>query len=137
MMRIAVPVRDNLFCAHFGRCTGFLLCDVEQPGRPGRMRQVVRPGAGRCESLPDWLASMAVTHVLVGGIGQVGRARLEQLGLTVHTGHRGRSARDVVEAFLAGKPAGSDNPCVRYRHVPRHCRPKPKTTKSPGNRRRG
>jgi len=129
MMRIAVPVREGRFCEHFGRCTGFLLCDVEEGGRPGRTRQVLRRRpAGKCESLPEWLARMAVTHVLAGGIGELGRARLAERGIAVSTGHAGRNAREVLMKFLAGRTAGGENLCLRFRHVHHHCRPpaKPK-----------
>jgi predicted Fe-Mo cluster-binding NifX family protein len=123
-MRIAVPVLDDVFCEHFGRSNGFFLCDVEEPTRQlGRTRTVLRPrGKGKCESLPDWLAQMGITMLLVGGMGEVGRHRFDQLGITVSVGHRGTDPQEVVTGFLAGSAEHKKNPCADFEHRHRHCR---------------
>ncbi len=123
-MRIAVPVLDDVFCEHFGRSNGFFLCDVEEPTpRIGRTRTIRRPtGKGKCESLPDWLKQMGITHILTGGIGEVGRHRFEQIGITISVGHSGRDPLEVLMEFLANPPAPVKNPCADFEHRHRHCR---------------
>ena len=122
-MRIAVPTRDSIFCEHFGRCTGFLLCDVTEPSRePSQVREITRKhGIGRCESLPEWLAQMGITHLLVGGIGEVGRHHFEQLGIVVSLGHVGRDPKEVLMQFLAQPTSPAKNPCAQFEHRHRHC----------------
>jgi predicted Fe-Mo cluster-binding NifX family protein len=123
-MRIAVPVLDDVFCEHFGRSNGFFLCDVEEaPRRIGRTRTIRRPtGKGKCESLPDWLAQMGITTLLVGGMGEVGRHRFDQLGIAVSVGHRGADPLEVVSGFLSGSAGQEKNPCADFEHRHRHCR---------------
>jgi len=123
-MRIAVPIRESIFCEHFGRCTGFVLCDVSgQDREPGQVREIVRKhGTGKCESLPEWLAQMGITHILAGGIGEVGRHHFEQIGITISVGHSGRDPRDVLRKFLANPPSPVKNPCAEFEHRHRHCR---------------
>ena len=121
-MRIAVPIHDGHFSEHFGRCTGFLLCDAEA-GQPGRVREIVRPRVkGKCESIPQWLAEMGVTHILAGGIGETGRGQFEKLGIVVSPGHKGRDAQEVLMQFLAAAPAPAANPCAEFEHRHHHCR---------------
>lgn len=122
-MRIAVPTRDGAFSEHFGRSTGFLLCDVQEPDRgPGQVRQIVRKhGTGKCESLPEWLAEMGITHLLVGGIGEVGRRHFEQLGIVVSVGYSGRDPQAMLRQFLDQPPSPAKNPCAEFEHRHRHC----------------
>lgn len=122
--RLALPVAQGHFCDHFGRADEFFLCDVE-PGTstPGRMRNVVkRLRPGQCESIPQWLNSMAVTMVLAGGIGAVARHGLDALGIRVVTGLHGDDPREVLDDFLQRRQPGGANACLPAAHVLRHCR---------------
>ncbi len=123
-MRIAVPVLDDVFCEHFGRSSGFFLCDVDEATHQlGRTRIVVRPrGKGRCESLPDWLAQMGDTTLLVGGIGEVGRHNFQRMGIAVSTGHSYREPDKLIVGYLAGSARPETNPCAGYEHRHHHCR---------------
>ncbi|MGE5610451.1 MAG: NifB/NifX family molybdenum-iron cluster-binding protein [Bacillota bacterium] len=123
-MRIAVPVLGDVFCEHFGRSDGFFLCDVEEPMcQIERTRTIRRPrGNSKCESMPDWLAQMRITTLLVGGMGEVGRRHLDQLGIAVSVGHSGDDPLEVVKDFLAGSTEQRENPCAGFEHRHRHCR---------------
>jgi len=124
--RLALPVADGRFCAHFGRANEFLLCDVERDSWiPGRTRSVVkRLKPGECESVPDWLRSMAVTMVLAGGIGPVAQHRLKALGLSIVTGLHGDEPIRVLSDWLDRRQAGGPNTCKQESHLLRHCRKK-------------
>jgi predicted Fe-Mo cluster-binding NifX family protein len=123
-MRIAVPVLDEVFCEHFGRSDGFFLCDVEEPTHQiGRTRTIRRPrGKGKCESLPNWLAQMGITTLLIGGMGEVGRLHFAQLGIVLSAGHSGDDPLEIVNGFLAGSAKHRKNPCAEFEHRHHHCR---------------
>ncbi|HEX2970755.1 MAG TPA: NifB/NifX family molybdenum-iron cluster-binding protein [Tepidisphaeraceae bacterium] len=124
LMRIAVPVRGEVFCEHFGRGDGFYLCDVIE-GVLDRPRLVRRPKF-QCELVPHWLREMGITVVLVGGIGVVGTRRLAELGIEVVTGCAGTDPQASAEQFIHGGLGSQDNPCARFEHRHHHCRaPKP------------
>jgi predicted Fe-Mo cluster-binding NifX family protein len=122
--RLALPVADGKFCQHFGRATEFVLCDVEQDSWvPGRTRSLVRRfKPGECESVPDWLKSMAVTMVLAGGIGAVAQHRLRELGIEVIAGLRGEDPIRVLSDWLDRRQTGGVNTCRQESHLLRHCR---------------
>lgn len=124
-MRIAVPVRGEQFCEHFGRSDGFFVCDVEDSSCAiSRSRFVMRPRA-KCESLPQWLSDLRVNAVLVGGIGPVGRKNLEARGIEVIAGYKADDPRHVLGAYLTGSDGGQ-NPCAEFEHRHHHCRkPRP------------
>jgi predicted Fe-Mo cluster-binding NifX family protein len=126
--RLALPVAGGEFCAHFGRATEFLLCDVERDSwTPGRTRSVVkRLRPGECESVPDWLKQMSVTMVLAGGIGQVAQHALGDLGIDVATGLHGEDPIRVLADWLDQHQTGGPNQCRHGSHVTRHCRLKSK-----------
>ncbi len=123
-MRIAVPVYEEVFCEHFGRANGFLLCEADEATRQlDRPRFVMRPKS-KCESVPHWLKQMGVTTVLAGGIGGVAKHHLAELGITVSAGHTGRDPKDVVAGFLATPNQPRKNPCPDLEHRHHHCRRK-------------
>lgn len=121
-LRIAIPVRGEVFCEHFGRCDGFYLCDVSE-GAVDRPRMVRRPRC-KCESVPGWLGEMGVNVVLAGGIGVVGTRRLAELGIEVVAGCVGVEPGAMVERFIRQGPGEQDNPCGRFEHRHRHCKEK-------------
>ena len=124
-LRLAVPVRGQQFCEHFGRSDGFFLCEAKEDRSGVEQPRIVHRPKARCESLPDWLTELAVDVVLVGGIGSVGRRLLEEKGILVQTGHRGLDPAEIARAFLRGHQ-GDTNPCSEFEHRHLHCR-KPRT----------
>jgi predicted Fe-Mo cluster-binding NifX family protein len=123
-MLIAVPVLGENFCRHFGRSSGFFLCDVDEPGRRiGRTRILQRPKtAGKCESLPQWLTRLGITALLVGGIGEVARGHFARLGIVVSVGHDGTDPLEVIRGYLFSSAAQNKNPCAEFEHRHHHCR---------------
>lgn len=121
-MRVAVPMLDDKFCSHFGRCNGVFLCDVDpDQGKIDRPRIVPRNASG-CESLPNWLDELAVHCVIAGGIGAGAQQRLAQLGIRVSAGHDGNTPEDVVRHYLADPDAQHANACADHDHEHKHCR---------------
>lgn len=125
MTRIAIPVNDDgTFSEHFGRSKAFHLCEVEVSRRRVERPRTVQRKAGGCESLPTWLASLAVHTVLAGGIGAGARQGLAARSIAVSAGHEGPTVEQVLDSFF-GQPAGGEaNICGDHghEHEHHHCR---------------
>ena len=121
-MRIAIPMQDDTFCPHFGRSNAIFLADVDLAKRTvGRTRTIERQATG-CDSLPGWLADLAVTTVVAGGIGAGAIAALAERKIVVSAGHTGQSAGDVLSSFF-DRPEGDANAaCSSHDHETHHCR---------------
>ncbi|MCC6579470.1 MAG: hypothetical protein IT440_03455 [Phycisphaeraceae bacterium] len=122
--RLAVPVLDGRFCPHFGRAEGFLLGDADlEANTICSLRTVEKPiKPGQCESVPQWLRSLAVDRVLAGGMGMVARQSLNAAGMEVVTGLSGEDPAAVMRHWLTQRPVSDDAPCRAEDHVQRHCR---------------
>ncbi len=120
-MRLAVPITAaGQFCPHFGRCDGVWLAELDETSSAiSRPRPVLRPD-NKCDSLADWIHSLAVDVVLAHGIGAVARGRLRELGAQVVTGLCGETPESVVEAYRR-HPEGDPNACMPSEHRFRHC----------------
>lgn len=122
-MRVAVPMLDDQFCAHFGRCNGVMLCEIDIEHRHlAQPRHLKRPGLG-CEGMPDWLASLGVEHVLAGGLGAGAQQSLAGRNIGFTIGLSGRTGEEVVQQYLENPRAERANPCDdHHEHEHHHCR---------------
>jgi predicted Fe-Mo cluster-binding NifX family protein len=121
-MRVAIPVADDLFCPHFGRCTQVTLAEVDLESRTvDRLRTLVRPKQG-CDSLPTWLAELAVETVVVGGIGGGAIANLQSRGIGISAGHSAETPAEALESYLASPAGGPLSGCDHHHHNHQHCR---------------
>ncbi len=118
-MRIAIPVRGEQFCEHFGHSEGFFLCDVEEPSRAVVRLKIFERPRSKCESLLQWLQELRVQVMLAGGIGPVGRRHLEEQRIRVCAGYEGRDPQQIINALLAGS-AGGENPRAGFEHRHHH-----------------
>jgi len=119
-MRVAISCDgggglEGLVSPHFGRCSHFLLIDLEGAGIRSA-REVPNPladghGPGQ---VPQFMASHQVEVMLSGGMGRRAIAAFEELGIEAVTGASG-SARRALESYLGGALQGSD-PCLESRH---------------------
>jgi predicted Fe-Mo cluster-binding NifX family protein len=123
-MRIAVPVTDDQFCPHFGRCTGVYLAEVDPEARRIDRPRTLESRRSGCDSLPGWLSELAVDVVLAGGIGAGAQAGLADRGIRVVAGFEGPSPDDVVRAWFDHPEGGQANPCGDHdhQHHRHHCR---------------
>lgn len=121
-MRIAIPMQDDAFCPHFGRSNALFLADVDLAARKvDRPRTIDRQATG-CDSLPGWLADLAVNTVVAGGIGAGAIAGLAERGIVVSAGHTGQSADDVLASFFDRPEGDADAACSSHDHQTHHCR---------------
>ena len=115
-MRIAIPTLDDKFCGHFGKSDGLFLCELDIQTRKTQQPRLIKRQARGCESLPQWLADLAVDIVLAGGIGGCARDGLEQHGIDCSFGHNGDQPTDVLEQYLSNPNEERDNTCHGHEH---------------------
>ena len=121
-MRVAIPVRNESFCAHFGQCEGVYLCELDVERHKIRQPRVISRQAHGCESLPKWLAELGVKRVLAGGIGASAIQGLADQGIDVVVGLIGDIPSDVTKNYLSQPNALLNNPCEGHSHEHHHCR---------------
>ncbi len=122
-MRVAISSEggrglDSVISSHFGRCSHFVLVDLE--GADLReVKEVVNPFAKGHEpgQVPQFMESQGVNVMLSGGMGKRAIVAFEQLGIQAVTGASG-SVRQTLESYLGGSLQGND-PCLESRHVDR------------------
>ena len=61
--------------------------------------------------LPKWLKEQGATTIIAGGMGQRARNLFNQANIEVIIGAPVKSAKELVEMYLAGTMVTGDNPC--------------------------
>jgi predicted Fe-Mo cluster-binding NifX family protein len=107
-MRIAVPTDRDTVSAHFGRCPGYTLVDVED-GSVKNREMVDNPGhePGR---IPRFLKEQGVNVIIAGGMGHRAATLFEELGIDRILGVTG-SVDSVIGLFLENKLEGGESLC--------------------------
>lgn len=106
-MRIAVATENNAVAAHFGRCPGYTLVDVDGDGKVLAQQYIDNPGH-EPGFLPGYLARQGVSCIIAGGMGPRAQALFAAENIETVVGVTGPVSR-VVEDYLAGnlKPGAS------------------------------
>lgn len=112
--KIAIPLENGVLCAHFGHCQNFailtvcdnLITDI----------QVVTPPAHEPGLYPRWIASFQVTDVIAGGMGQKAIQLFNQQNINAFVGGPMKTAKQIVEEFIAGNLSLNANICNHDDH---------------------
>jgi predicted DNA-binding protein (UPF0251 family) len=113
-MRIAVAYENGEVFQHFGRTEQFKLYDVEE----GKIlqEQIVDTNGVSHDALAGFLKAAEADVLLCGGMGMVGRAALEEVGIRLYPGVQG-SADEAAKAFAEGRLAyDPDARCDHHDH---------------------
>jgi len=110
-MRVALPVLDGSFCAHFGGADRFALVDIDDRSRTVTSTRLEAPPPHEHGVFPTWLRSQGVTTVLAGGMGPRAVQMLEDFGIEVVLGIDGRDVGDLVAGYLKGELRSSGSSC--------------------------
>ena len=111
-MRVAVPVLDGSFCAHFGGADKFALVDIDDQSHTMTSTRMEAPPPHEHGVFPMWLRSQGVTTVLAGGMGPRAVQMLEHFGIEVVLGIDGRDVGDLVKAYLKGELRSTGSSCA-------------------------
>jgi len=109
MKRIAIPLNEKKVSSHFGHCDTFGLYRVEE----GKIldKEIVIPPDHQPGIYPRWLASLQVTDVITGGMGQKARDLFEMNKIRTHIGVPAWDPDELVKALSEGILPTGNNAC--------------------------
>ena len=110
-MRVAIPLANDLLCAHFGHCEEFALIDVDDESKTivGQSRHTPPPHEPGL--LPRWLHEQGATAIIAGGMGQRAQQLFAQNGIAVIVGAEAGDPETIVKSFLEGTLQSGVNLC--------------------------
>lgn len=108
-MKIAIPMENGLLCAHFGHCRYFAIATVAN-NQIVEMEEVTPP-AHEPGVYPRWIATMGVTDVIAGGMGQKAIDLFNEQNVNAYVGAPTKEAKAIIDDFLSGKLTLTANYC--------------------------
>ena len=117
---IAIPMEDGVLCAHFGHCKYFAVATVVN-NQITEMKELTPP-EHESGVYPSWVASLGVTDVIAGGIGQKAITLLNNQNINVFVGAPLLSAKEIVENFLEDKLTLNANYCNHDDNHKQNCK---------------
>jgi len=106
---IAIPLVGEVLSEHFGHCQHFALVTVENNKILSETKIV--PPEHQPGLYPRWIAQQGAKVVLAGGMGQQAITLFNQQGIDVFVGAPAKSAKELVNDFLAGNLTLNANCC--------------------------
>ncbi len=113
-MKIAVPLYQGRFSAHFGGAEAFAFYTVDEASRTISGHVVGVPPEHNRGVFPMWLRAEGATVVLAGGMGPRASDILAQHSIAVVSGIQGDDPDAVVRAYLDGTLQASNEPCLEH-----------------------
>lgn len=107
--KIAIPMENGKLSTHFGHCQYFAIVDVQDKQIAKITKQI--PPEHKPGVYPKWIASLGVTDVIAGGIGQRAIDLFNEQGINVFAGAPLNGEEEIVNDFLAGKLSLNANYC--------------------------
>ncbi len=108
-MKIAVPLTNGKLGAHFGHCEQFAVVTVA--GGQIIKTETLTPPPHEPGVIPNWLADMGCTDILVGGMGEGALEIFKQRGIKVFSGAPCEAPEDLVNHYLRGELTAAGNAC--------------------------
>jgi len=113
-MKIALPSNGSNIDEHFGHCQDFTIFSIDDENRVVSKETLTPPpGCGCKSSIVPQLASMGVSVMLAGNMGDGAVNILASNGIKVIRGCTG-DVHEVVQAWLAGKVDDSGTVCQSH-----------------------
>jgi predicted Fe-Mo cluster-binding NifX family protein len=109
--KVAVPIAEGVFSAHFGRSAGFAVFEVDRQARTVLGRQDLAAPAHEHGAYPAWLRDHGVSVVLAGGMGPGAQSLFAKHRIQVLTGVSGTSPEALVASYVDGSLVGGVNLC--------------------------
>lgn len=118
--RIAITVTDSLqgemqVSDHFGRCSHFMLYDVDENKKviseESYKNPLVGTHSGVCE-LPGYIKELGANVVIAGGMGRRALANFNAMGIEV-VSSPGKKLVDAIYCYLQGELNGIE-PCAGH-----------------------
>ena len=109
MRKIALPVKENKLCPHFGLCSHFKFY-YEENGIIIKEDLVPAP-IHQPEIFPNWLIEKGATDVITAGIGLKPIEILSKHKINVFVGVKAKDPKILVQEYLDGTLETNGNLC--------------------------
>jgi predicted Fe-Mo cluster-binding NifX family protein len=109
MKKIAVPVANNSLSTHFGHAEHFMVFTTDGSQITGH--ETHSPPPHQPGTYPRWLASLGVTDIIAGGMGQRAIDIFLENGINVYTGVNVATPEELVTQLLNGTLVAGVNLC--------------------------
>lgn len=109
MGKIAIPVMNGQLNSHFGHTNQFYVYTVNNTEIV--TEEILTPPPHEPGVFPAWLASLEVTDVIAGGMGQRAISLFHQNKINVFVGVQIKTPKELVLDFVEGTLETSDNVC--------------------------
>jgi len=127
--RIAIAIEETgikeIVAEHFGRCSKFYLCELDEKNNLLSKESLLNPLAGEqsgtCQ-LPGFINQFNVNAVIAGGMGEKAITKFLDFGIDVITAP-GLLYENALDLYLEGKLSGYES-CKHdhdHRHSHNHC----------------
>jgi predicted Fe-Mo cluster-binding NifX family protein len=112
--RLAVAIEENgtqeLVAEHFGRCSKFNVCEIDENKKVLKTETFSNPlvgqHSGACQ-LPGYVKQFNVNTIIAGGMGQKAVSNFLSFGIDVITAP-GLQYEEAVKRFIQGELVGYD-----------------------------
>ena len=111
--KIAVPTREEQIDDHFGHCDHYTIYTIRNKEIIDKSTLPSPQGCGCKSGIAIDLATMGVTVMLAGNMGEGAKNKLNTSGITVIRGCSG-AIDTVVTEYLCGKISDSGNTCSHH-----------------------
>lgn len=103
LVKIAIPMADGEFCAHFGGAREFLILEgAPERGEVTNRRRLAAP-EHQPGALPRWLATQQIDVVVASAIGERALIMLADAGIETRLAAEGLGPSELAVACLQGK----------------------------------
>jgi predicted Fe-Mo cluster-binding NifX family protein len=109
MGKIAIPVVNGQLNSHFGHTNQFFVYNVND--KKIINEEILTPPKHEPGVFPAWLASLGVTDVIAGGMGQRAIELFNQNKINVFVGVNIKAPKELISDFISGVLETSDNVC--------------------------
>jgi len=110
--RLAIAIEEDgtreKVAEHFGRCTRFNICELDEQKKVVKTETHDNPLAGQhsgaCQ-IPGYVQQFNIHTIIAGGMGQKAISKFEEYGITVITAP-GLLYQEALNLFIQGKLSG-------------------------------
>lgn len=109
MRKIAIPLKNDVLCNHFGHSDEFAIFETENGTI--KSREELTPPPHEPGTIPRWLSEQGVTDIIAGGIGQRAIQILLNNKINVFVGVAPKKPEELVSDLLNDSLQAGVNLC--------------------------
>jgi len=110
-MKIAVPMENGSFSAHFGGANRFGFFEVDEASRAIVSTTFAAPPPHERGAFPVWLKEQGARVILAGGMGPRAVQIFQHFGIETVLGIEGGEPEQLVRAYLDGTLVATGEGC--------------------------